>query len=143
MAISRGWKIGTGSGGRITPQSNQTHCEIFIKPPVELGLPNTKALKLNKIACGLIEASKVSYLQQAKELEDNGFHPLKTDPALFIYKSAGQSMCNVVSTIHGKDLFITSKQNIMTDTEQGVQEEFEINGKKQPNPSRNLNRRLR
>ena len=83
MAVSRGWKMGTGSGGRIISQSNLNQCEIFIKPPVELGLPNTKALKLDKIACGLIEASKVSYLQQAKELEDNGFYPLKTDPALF------------------------------------------------------------
>ena len=80
---------------------------------------NNKSLK--------ILLSKVSYLQQAKELEDNGFYPLKTDPALFIHKSEGQSMCNAVSTIHGKDLFMAGKQSIMTDTQQGLQEKFEVN----------------
>ena len=82
---------------------------------------------MNKTACGLIEASKVCYLKQAKELEDNEFHPLRTDPALFIHKPEGQSMCNAVSTLYGKDLFMAGKQNIMKNTQQGLQEKFELN----------------
>ena len=59
IAVSRGWKIGTGNVERTTSQSNLNQCEIFAKPPAELNLPKRKALKLNKIACGLIEASVV------------------------------------------------------------------------------------
>ena len=84
-------------------QSDQTQHGVLVKPPAELNLPRGKALKPNKIAYGLIEASRVCYLKQAKELEDNDFHPLKTDPALFIHKPEGQRMCDVVSTIHAKD----------------------------------------
>ena len=36
-------------------------------------------------------------------------------------------MCNAVSTIHGKDLFMAGKQSIMTDTQQGLQGKFELN----------------
>ena len=122
IAVSRGWKIGTGNVERTTSQSNLNQCEVFAKPPAELNLPGKKALKLNKTACGLIEASKVCYLKQAKELEDNEFHPLKTDPALFIHKPEGQIMCDAPSTIHDKDFLMAGKKSIMENPQQKIQE---------------------
>ena len=63
IAVSRGLKIGKGNVERTTSQSNLNQCEVFAKPPAELNLPRKKALKLNKTAFGLMEASRVCYLK--------------------------------------------------------------------------------
>ena len=112
IAVSQGWKIRTGNVERAFFQSGQIQCEVFAKPPAELNLPRRKALKLNKPVFGLIDASRVCYLKQVKELENNDFHPLKTDPALFIHKPKGQTICDAASTIHDKDLLVAGKKNI-------------------------------
>ena len=36
IAVSRGWKIGTGNVETATSQSNLSQCEVFAKPPAEL-----------------------------------------------------------------------------------------------------------
>ena len=94
-------------------QSDQIQCGVFVKPPAELNLPKGKVLKLNKTAYGLVDASRAFYLKQAKELKNNDFHPLKMNPALFVHKTKGQTMCDAVTAVHVDDSLIASKKNII------------------------------
>ena len=68
---------------------------ILVEPPAELNLQKGKVLKLNKTAFGMIDTSRAFYLKQVEELKDDNFLPLKVDPAMFIHKQKGQTMCDV------------------------------------------------
>ena len=113
LAVSQGWNIETGNIEKAFFQLDQPRCEVFVKTPTELNLPRNKVLKLNKIAFGLIDASRVCYLKQINKLENQDFQPLKTDPALFIYKPKAQTMCEAAGTVHAKDLIVAGKKNIV------------------------------
>ena len=113
LAVSQGWNIETGNIEKAFFQLDQPRCEVFVKPPTELNLPRNKVLKLNKTAFGMIDASRISYLKQINELENQDFQPLKTDPALFIYKPKVQTMCEAAGAVHAKDLIVAGKKNIV------------------------------
>ena len=81
-------------------------------------------LKLNKTAYGLVDASRAFYLKQAKELKNSGFHPLKMDPALFVHKSKGQTMCDAATAVHVDDSLISGKKNIVEVAQQEIGEKL-------------------
>ena len=63
IAVSQGWEIRTCDVERAFLQSDETQHGILVEPPAELNLQKGKALKLNKIAFGLIDASRAFYLK--------------------------------------------------------------------------------
>ena len=71
-----------------------------------------------------MDASRAFYLKQAKELKNSGFHPLKMDPALFVHKSKGQTMCDAATAVHVDDSLITGKKNIVKSAQQEIGEKL-------------------
>ena len=124
LAVSQGWEIKTCDVERAFLQSDPIQRDVFVKPPPELNLPRNKVLKLNKTAYGLVDASRAFYLKQAKELKNSGFHPLKMDPALFVHKSKGQTMCDAATAVHVDDSLITGKKNIVKSAQQEIGEKL-------------------
>ena len=137
IAVSQGWEIRTCDVERAFLQSDQTQHGVLVKPPAELNLPRGKALKLNKTAYGLVDASRAFYLKQAKELKNNDFHPLKMDPALFVHKTKGQTMCDAATAIHADDSLIAGKKNIIEIAQQKIKEKLRF-GSMEDLPSRFL-----
>ena len=90
IAVSQGWAIKTCDVERALLQLDQTQRGVFVKPPAELDLPKEGVPKLNKTAYP---------------------YPLKMDPALFVHKPKGQTMC---------DLLIVGKKNIVEDAQQEI-----------------------
>ena len=60
----------------------------------------------------MVDASRAFYLKQAKELENDGFYPLKMDPVLFVHKTKGQTMCDAATAIHVDDSLIAGKKTL-------------------------------
>ena len=124
IAVSQGWVIKTCDVERAFLQSDQIQRGVFVKPPAELDLPRGKVLKLNKTAYGLVDASRAFYLKQAKELKNSNFHPLKMDPALFVHKPKGQTMCDAATAVHVDDSLIAGKKNIVEAAQQEIGEKL-------------------
>ena len=124
IAVSQGWEIKTCDVERAFLQSDQTQHGVLVKPPAELNLPRGKALKLNKTAYGLVDASRAFYLKQVEELKSNDFHPLKMDPALFVHKTKGQTMCDAATAIHLNDLLVAGKKDIIKSAQQKIKEDL-------------------
>ena len=118
IAVSQGWEIRTCDVERAFLQSDETQHGILVEPPAELNLQKGKALKLNKIAFGLIDASRAFYLKQVEELKSNDFLPLKVDPAMFVHKPKGQTMCDAATAIHENDIFVAGKADIIKSAQQ-------------------------
>ena len=94
----------------------------FCKTPSRTQPFGKQSTKIEQSCFHLIDASRVCYLKQVKELENYDFQPLKTDPALFIYKPKAQTMCEVAGTVHVKDLLVAGKKNIMENSQHKIQE---------------------
>ena len=124
IAVSQGWEIRTCDVERAFLQSDQNQHGVLVKPPVELNLPRDKALKLNKIAYGLVDASRAFYLKQVEELKSNDFQPLKMDPALFVHKTKGKTMCDAATAIHVNDLLVAGKKDIIKSAQQKIKEDL-------------------
>ena len=124
IAVSQGWVIKTCDVERAFLQSDQIQRGVFVKPPAELDLPRGKVLKLNKTAYGLVDASRAFYLKQAKELKNSNFHPLKMDPALFVHKPKGQTMCDAATAVHVDDSLMAGKKNIVEAAQQEIGEKL-------------------
>ena len=71
-----------------------------------------------------MDASRAFYLKQAKELKNNNFHPLRMDPALFVHKPKGQTMCDAATAVHVDDLLIVGKKNIVRTAQQEIGEKL-------------------
>ena len=113
IAVSQGWEIRTCDVEKAFLQSDEMQYGILVEPPAELNLQKGKVLKLNKTAFGMIDASRAFYLKQVEELKDDNFLPLKVDPAMFIHKQKGQTMCDAAVAIHENDMFFAGKADIM------------------------------
>ena len=124
IAVSEGWEIRTCDVERAFHQSDQTQHGVLVKPPAELNLPRGKALKLNKIAYGLIDASRAFYLKQVEELKSNDFLPLRVDPAMFVHKTKGQTMCDAATAINENDIFVAGKADIIKSAQQKTKEDI-------------------
>ena len=85
-------------------------------------LPRGKILRLNKTAYGLVDASRAFFLKQAKEMKNIGFHPTTMDPALFVHKTPGQEMCDLVAAVHVYDSLIAGKKNVINKAQQDISE---------------------
>ena len=70
----------------------------------------------------MLDASRICYLKQINELENQDFQPLKTDPALFVYKHKAHTMCEAVGAVYAKDLIVASKENTVENSQYEIQE---------------------
>ena len=126
VAVSQGWQIKTCDVERAFLQSDQIQRDVFVKPPAELNLQKGKILKLNKTAYGLVDASRAFYLKQARVLKNNNFHPLRMDPALFVHKSKGQTMCDAATAVHVDDSLFTGQQDIVEAAQREIGEKLKF-----------------
>ena len=113
IAVSQGWDVRSCDVERAFLQSDPIEREVYVRPPLELSLPNNKVLQLKKTAYGLVDASRAFYLKQAKELKNIGFHPLSMDPAMFVHKAKGQQMCDAGAAVHVDDALNAGRKEVL------------------------------
>ena len=86
-AVRKGWQINTSDVTRAFLQTSEIDREVFVKPPIEAGLPENKVWKLTRPAYGLIDAAHSFYLNFAENLIQLGCETCKMDNATFYHFS--------------------------------------------------------
>ena len=84
-AVRRGWEINSSDVTRAFLQTSEIEREVFVKPPIEAGLPDTKVWRLKRPAYGLIDAAHSFFLNFADSLIELGCETCKMDNAAFYY----------------------------------------------------------
>ena len=70
-------------------QTEDLSRDVFVRPPIEAGVPQGKVWKLKRACYGLIDASRAYFLRHASELKALGYQPLQFDPATFVLRENG------------------------------------------------------
>ena len=115
IGVSRGYTFQTADVQRAFLQSDKPGRDVFVRPPLEMGLPRNKVLKLKRTCYGLVDASRAFFIKQGKELTNMEFRPSNLDPALFIHKRRGEEIFDVATAVHVDDsLSVGTKNSVHT-----------------------------
>ena len=90
-AVRKGWEIKSSDVTRAFLQTSEIDREVYVKPPIEAGLPGNKVWKLKRPAYGLIDAAHCFFINYADSLISLGCEPCKMDNATFYHFSDNSS----------------------------------------------------
>ena len=87
---------------------------VYIKPPVEAGLPPNKGWLLKRAVYGLVDPSRAYFVTHAKELKELGMYPLQFDPANFVKHKEGEF--EAAYAAHVDECFAVGGKKTLKDT---------------------------
>ena len=61
-AVRKGWEVKSSDVTRAFLQTSEIDREVYVKPPIEAGLPGNKVWKLKRPAYGLIDAAHCFFI---------------------------------------------------------------------------------
>lgn len=114
LAASRELEVRTNDVRRAFLQTEDISRTVYIKPPVEAGLPPNKGWLLKRAVYGLVDASRAYFLRHAKELKELGLNPLQFDPATFVKHNRGEFEAAYAS--HVDDCLAVGEKKTLDDT---------------------------
>ena len=88
-AVRKGWEISASDITRAFLQTNKIDRNVFVKPPLEAGIPDGKVWKLKRPAYGLIDAAHSFFINHAENIISLGCEPCKMDNATFYHFKDG------------------------------------------------------
>ena len=135
LAASQGYDVRTNDVRRAFLQTEDLARLVYVKPPVEAGLPSNKVWLLRRAIYGLIDASRAYFLRHARELKVLGFNPLQFDPATFVKTSKGKFKAAYAS--HVDDCLAVGDKETLDNTHNAMAKQLTY-GEVQPIPARFL-----
>ena len=124
LAVALGWDVSTADIERAFLQTEDLARDVFVRPPVEMGLPRDKVLKLNRAAYGLLDASRSFFLKQAREFANVNFMPLKFDPATFVNKPSRDAMLVAAAAVHVDDALNVGEKEVVEEAQKKMSEKL-------------------
>ena len=135
LAASRGYDVRTNDVRRAFLQTEDLDRMVYVRPPVEAGLPSNKVWLLRRAIYGLIDASRAYFLRHARELKVLGFSPLQFDPATFVKTKNGEFKAAYAS--HVDDCLAVGDKKTLDETHNAMAQQLTY-GEVQPIPARFL-----
>ena len=84
-AIRKGWEITSSDVTWAFLQTSEIERDVYVKPPIETGLPENKVWKLKRPAYGLIYAAHCFFINYEDNLIALGCEPCKIDNSTFYH----------------------------------------------------------
>ena len=92
-AIRKGWDINSSDVTRAFLQTSEIDRNVYVKPPIEAGVPENKVWRLKKPAYGLIDAAHSFFINFADSLIKLGCETCNLDNATFYHFSDDSTFC--------------------------------------------------
>ena len=118
LAASKEYDVRSNDTRRAFLQTENLSRTVYVRPPVEAGLPPGKAWILKRACYGLVDASRSYFLRHASELKTLGFNPLQFDPATFIKTKNGTLQAAYAS--HVDDCLVVGEKKTLDDTHEAM-----------------------
>ena len=139
LAASQGYEVRTNDVRRAFLQTEDITRTVYIKPPVEAGLPPNKGWLLHRAVYGLEDASRAYFLRHSKELKKLGLQPQKFDPVTFVKFSKGK--LEVAYASHVDDCLVVGDKDMVDKTHTNMSQQLQY-GDVQTLPTRFLGMNL-
>ena len=139
LAASQGYEVRTNHVRRAFLQTEDITRTVYIKPPVEAGLPPNKGWLLHRAVYGLEDASRAYFLRHSKELKKLGLQPQKFDPVTFVKFSKGK--LEVAYASHVDDCLVVGDKDMVDKTHTNMSQQLQY-GDVQTLPTRFLGMNL-
>ena len=110
IAANEGYSIKSADIKSAFLQGKTLEREVYVIPPIEANQPG-KLWLLQKAAYGLIDGSRLFYLQLKEKLEELGLKQVSGDPAMFTFHKDGKLLGIVC--LHVDDLLLMGKDKFM------------------------------
>ena len=88
-AVRQGWEISSSDVTRAFLQTSEIDRNVYVRPPLEAGVPDNKVWKLKRPAYGLIDAAHSFFINHAESIISLGCEPCKMDNATYYYFNDG------------------------------------------------------
>ena len=142
VAASQGKDVRMNDVQRAFLQTEELTREVFVRPPVEAGLPAGKVWALKRACYGLIDASRAYFLKHANDLKALGFQPLKFDPATFVRKMKDSDDLEVAYAAHVDDCITIGEPRVLDEVHREMEKRLKY-GEVQKLPGRHLGINIR
>ena len=129
-AVRKGWDIESSDVTRAFLQTSNIDRNVFVKPPIEAGLPTNKVWKLKRPAYGLIDAAHSFFVNYADNLIALGCETCKMDNAIFYNFEGGSKLTDESRSLNGiiashiDDSLIVSNDKMKEDVVNKMKERF-------------------
>ena len=100
-AVRQGWDIESSDVTRAFLQTSKIERNVYVKPPIEAGLPTNKVWKLRRPAYGLIDAAHSFFVNYADNLIALGCEVCKMDNATFYHFEDGSKATDESRNLNG------------------------------------------
>ena len=100
-AVRQGWDIESSDVTRAFLQTSKIERNVYVKPPIEAGLPTSKVWKLKRPAYGLIDAAHSFLVNYADNLITLGCEVCKMDNATFYHFEEGSKATDESRSLNG------------------------------------------
>ena len=88
-AVRRGWTVSSSDATRGFLQTSEIDSNVYVKPPLEAGVPDNKVWKLKRPAYGLIDTAHSFFINHTENIISLGYEPCKMDNASYYYFNDG------------------------------------------------------
>ena len=129
-AVRNGWDIESSDVTRAFLQTSDIDRNVYVKPPIEAGLPTNKVWKLKRPAYGLIDAAHSFFVNYADNLIALGCETCKMDNAIFYNFEGGSKLTDESRSLNGiiashiDDSLIVSNDKMKEDVVNKMKERF-------------------
>ena len=100
-AMRNNWEINSSDVTRAFLQTSEIERNVYVKPPMEAGLPDNKVWRLKRPAYGLIDAAHSFFINFADSLISLGCETCRMDNATFYHFSDGSKPNDDVRKLDG------------------------------------------
>ena len=125
-AVRRGWEIESSDVTRAFLQTSMIDRDVYVRPPIEAGLPSNKVWKLKRPAYGLIDAAHSFFINYADNLISLGCETCNMDSATFYHfnEASDTRQLNGIIAAHIDDSLIVSNEEMRQQVIEKMKDRF-------------------
>ena len=126
-AVRRGWEIESSDVTRAFLQTSMIDRDVYVRPPIEAGLPSNKVWKLKRPAYGLIDAAHSFFINYADNLISLGCETWNMDSATFYHFNEASDttrQLNGIIAAHIDDSLIVSNEEMKQQVIEKMKDRF-------------------